>query len=126
MKLLYKSLLASILILTLIPLVYASDDQTVDIGEFDDYLAERLNIPLFAAQMMTGMLVIALFLFPTLMLTKGQENQLLIGLVVGLGAMGFNIAMGWWPYWLLLIIAFITALMFSGTMRNFISGKGGD
>jgi len=114
-----KMLLFAVLLLVsliLVPNVYATDD--VDLDEFDDYLAEKLNIALFPAQLLASAIILAVCLFPTLLLTRNILAHLMMGLI----AMGICIALGFLPYWLLLIICMITALMFSGKIRDWVSG----
>lgn len=98
--------------------VYAPEDNTIELSEFDDYLADRIGIPLFAAQILCSVIVMGLFMFPTLVLTQHVGAHL----VMGLGTMGFCIAIGWLPYWFLFILSFIIALMYGGKMRDWISG----
>jgi len=97
--------------------VYATGEE-VDLADFPKQLSKKLNIPLFAAQLLTSGLFLALFLFPVFILTKNILAHLMIGFII----MGFCIAMGWLPYWFFLIIIMIVALMYSGKMRDWISG----
>jgi len=97
---------------------YASEE--VDLADFPKQLSKKLNIPLFAAQLLTSGLFLALFLFPTLLLTKNVLAHLMIGLII----MGFCIAMGWLHYWFILVTLVVVALMFSGKVRDWISGRG--
>jgi len=102
--------------LLLIYPVHATEE--VDLADFPKQLSKKLNIPLFAAQLLTSGLFLALFLFPVFILTKNILAHLMIGFII----MGFCIAMGWLPYWFFLIIIMIVALMYSGKMRDWISG----
>jgi len=104
--------------LLLIYPVHATEE--VDLTDFPKQLSKRLNIPLFAAQLLTSGLFLALFLFPTLLLTKNVLAHLMIGLII----MGFCVAMGWLHYWFILVTMVVVALMFSGKVRDWISGKG--
>jgi len=108
--------------IAIVPLAYANDD-SVNLSDFPQKLADALAIPLFAGQILASTIFIGLFLFPTLLLTRGINEQLIIGLLVGLSTMSFTIAVGWLPWWLLLMVVLITALMFAGSMRNWITGR---
>jgi hypothetical protein len=105
--------------LACLPIVHASGDG-VNLADLPQQLADALTIDLFSAQILTSVLFMCLFLFPTLLLAK--KNQMLLGVIVGLGTLGFTVAVGWMPYWVLLIIALITAMMFAGDVRGLFSG----
>jgi len=93
-------------------------DNEVDLSNFPNQLASKLNIPLFAAKLLATSIVLAIFLFPVVLLTKNPIAHMFIGLVV----MGFCIAMDWLPVWFLLVVCMVIALMFSGKMRDWITG----
>jgi len=99
----------------MIPLAYAADP--VDISEAPQALADALNIPLFAGQLMIGLLFTCFFLFPTLLLTRrsGQTNAMVI---VGLGCIGVCVAIGWWPVWLFAVTCLIIALLMAGKVKG--------
>lgn len=107
--------------LILIPNAYADDD-TVELDELDDYLAAKLGISLFPAQLLTTAIMLGLFVFPTLLLARGHNEQMIAALGMTLVVFGFCIALSWLPYWFLIIVVMIVALMFSGKMRDWISG----
>jgi len=115
-----KFLLTSLILLLIFVIpVYASED--VNLSDLPQQLSEKLTIPLFAAQLLTTAIFLTLFLFPAFILTKNILAHIMIGFII----MGFCIAMEWLPYWFLIIIAMIVALMFSGKMRDWITGRGG-
>lgn len=106
-----------ILVLGFVPSVYAQDED-IDVSALPQELSERLNIPLFAAELLMSGIFLALFLFPTLLLTRNYMAHL----VMGLTTMGFCIAMGWLPIWILLVIVIMIAMLFSGKIREWITG----
>jgi len=92
-------------------------------------LTERLGLPdsgdYFAGKILASCILLALFLLPTLFAcSKFGKDALIASLVVGFSVLGFCIALGWLPYWILLIICLIVAFMFSGQIRSWISGGG--
>lgn len=123
MKLIY-GIVTITLIFVLISTVYAADDDTVELDELDDYLSEKLGISLFPAQLLTTAIMLGLFVFPTLLLTKGHNEQMIAALGMTLVVLGFCIVIGWLDYWFLIIVVMIVALMFSGKMRDWVTGAG--
>ena len=65
----------------------------------------------------------ALFLFPAMLLVKGKTSQEYVILFVGFSVIGVCIALGWFPYFMLLIISMLVALMYAGKMRAWIGGR---
>jgi hypothetical protein len=85
-----------------------SQDKVV-FSEFATRLGLALGIGEFAGGLLATSLVMALFLFPTLILVKGKANQLYAILFVGFSVMGVCVTIGWLPYWIFLIIILIIA-----------------
>ena len=109
--------------LVFVPSVYAPEGEgEVELSDFPQQLADKLGISLFPAQLMTSAIFLGLFMFPAILLA-GKDNAIFAMVIVGLPVMGFCIAMGWLSYWFLLVIAMLIALMFSGKMRDWISGR---
>jgi len=119
------SLLLSLLFLCLITLispVYASEGENPNIMEFPQKLSEAIGIPIFASQILLSSIILLMGLLPCAIWGKSH----LPALIVGFCLMGFLIAVGWMPYWFLLMITLIVALMFAGKVREFITGKSGE
>jgi len=116
-------MILTLLVLT-VPQTHVRADDGVDISQFPQTLSDALGIPLIAGQMLASMLFLCLFLFPTMLLTNKRSNQFVAIIFVGLGCLGVTVALTWLPYWFFLIICMIVALMFAGTMRDLITGKG--
>lgn len=108
--------IASMLILP----VYAPEG--VDLSEFPQQLADAMNLPLIAGQMLASTLILFLFLAPTLLLLNKHASQSTAVLVVGISVMGFLIGAGWLPYWFLLVLCLLVAVMYAGKFRDFLSG----
>ena len=106
--------------LVFVPSVYAEGE--VSLTDFPQQLADKLGIDLFPAQLLTSAIFLGLFLFPAILLA-GKDNAIFAMVIVGLPVMGFCIAMEWLSYWFLLVVAMLIALMFSGKMRDWISGR---
>lgn len=100
-------------------LTYAQDNGTdLNLTEFDDALADKLSISVFAGGILASMILTLAFIIPTAIWSK----TLLPPLFVGLLTIGFSIAVGWLDYWFLLLIAMIIALMFGSKMSSIITG----
>lgn len=108
MKLFFLIFCVLILALT-VQVVYADDDD-VNVLDFPRQLSERLTIPLFAAQILAGIIVTSFFLFPTLLLTRG--GSLYAPLIIGVATLGFCVAIGWFPVWLFVVLCMLVALMY--------------
>lgn len=109
------------LLFLLVNPVYALDsNSTVNLMEIPNNLAEQLGIPVFAAQILVSSLFLLAFMLPLAIYTKGK-NPLLV-LIVAFPLMGFLVAIGWLPVWMMFVIVLITALMFSDKIKNLIGG----
>jgi len=108
-------------ILASLPLAYAVDeDSQVNLLDVPLKVSEALGIPLFASQILCSAVVFVMFVLPVAFLSKkGYLPPLIVSFLV----LGTTVAIGWLPYWFLLIISMIVALMFAGTMRDWITGK---
>jgi hypothetical protein len=118
------------LFLMVIPLCHAIDeDQVVNLGDFPTKLADALGIDLFSAQLLSSLILMSIFLLPSMLIAGyfGGAGAVLFDIVfVGLGSATVCTALGWLPYWILILVAVIVALLFAGSIRNMISGKGGE
>jgi len=90
--------------------VYAlEDDDVVDISKLPNKLAEALNAPLFAGQILASAIPFCLICFPTFLLTDNDIAH--ISAIVL--CLGLDVALGWLPYWLLLLLALIIAFLYA-------------
>ena len=107
-----KLCLALLLFFIFVNIAYAQD---VDLTDFPTQLADRLSITVNQAELLTGLLFLSFFLFPTLLLMRGKGNTAsgIAAVFVGAGTLGFCVLMGWYPVWLLIIMVLIIALFFA-------------
>jgi len=129
MNKLYVVLTVLFVLLAFVLPVYASDDE-VNMMDLPRYLSEKLGLPTggdyFAGRILASGIVLMLFLLPTVFAcTKFGKDVVIPSLFAGFLAFGFDVALGWLDWWFLLIICMVVALMFSGQMRNFITGSRG-
>jgi len=119
-----KAFLLSLSFLSLILFISSvqaiEDDDVVDISKLPNKLAEALNAPLFAGQILASAIPFCIICFPTFLLTKNSMAHVSAVIIV----LGFDVAIGWLPVWLLLVLSVLIGLMFAGQMRDFITGRG--
>lgn len=94
----------------------------VDLSEMPQRLGDSLGMSLLAGQMLSSAIVLALFLFPTMLLTKRSGQQGMAVIIMTFMVMGSLVAFGWLPIWFLLVTALLVALLFAGKMRGYIGG----
>lgn len=95
---------------------------SIDLTAFPQALADQLGITLFAGQICASLIVLLLAMLPVVAYTRGK-NQFAI-LLIGLVSLGFVTAVGWLPYWFMVIIVLLVAFLFSGQMRSWITRGG--
>jgi uncharacterized membrane protein (DUF106 family) len=123
-KLVWAGLVLTILLVA-IPLVHAEESEEVDLSQVPNKLAEMLNIPLFAGQLLASLVFMSLFLLPTVFAcSKFEKDVFYPTAFVGFMTLGVCIAIGWLPFWILLILCMLVAFMFSGKIKGWISGEG--
>lgn len=97
---------------------------TVNLQNFPQQLATALGIPLLAGQILAGLIIMSLFLVPTLFFTKGKN--MLLALVIAYGGLGFATAMSWFPAWMFILLIIMTAALIAGKFRDWLTGSRGD
>ena len=108
-------------------LVYASDEDVVNLLDFPQKLCDALGMPtkLFAGQLLASSIVLALFLLPTVFAcSKFNKAVAIPSVFVGFLSLSFCIALCWLPYWLLIMVAILIGLMFASNFKNLIGGGG--
>jgi len=106
-----------------IPVVYASDEDVVNLPDFPQKLCDALGMPtnLFAGQLLASSIVLALFLLPTVFACSQFNKDVVIpSLFVGVMSLSFCIALEWLPVWIFVLVAFLIALMFSDKITGVI------
>lgn len=103
-----------------IKMVYAEEEDSVDLTDFPDKLSEALGIPLFPSQLLSSAILMAIFMFPALALTRGKDTQFLILLIFGNILMGVCIALTWLPYWFILILILLIAGIWSAKFKGWL------
>jgi len=120
-------ILFTALLLMPVSLAYASDDETVNLADFPQKLADALNVSLFVGQLLASLILMALFLLPSMLIAGyfgGVGAVLFVIITVGLGTSVVCVALGWMPVWVLFVIALMEALLLAGSLRDLVTGRG--
>lgn len=113
-----KLILAILILFCLIPSAYAQDE--VNLQNFPSRISEMLTIDMFSARILSSMIMLSIFLMPTLFVASAWKRDPLIpALIVGLGSLGLCVALAWFPVWIMILICLIIAIFGS----NKIVGK---
>jgi len=114
-----------LLVLMLVSCVYANDgeeeeEEAVNLLDFPQKLADQLNMPLFAGQILASSIVTALFTFVPI-LAKNVMGTVTMGIL----ALSFCIALTWIPPFLLVMLVLMVVILLGPKMRDWIGGVGG-
>lgn len=93
--------------------VYA-DDPDINIMNLPAQLASAWGITEFAAGLFMSTLLCLAFLFTIAIWKKTAFAPL----IVGIGVMGFCIAIGWLPYWILIAVVMLIAAMSASRIKR--------
>lgn len=105
-------------------LIHVLVDESVSLPNLPAQLASALGTTLLVGQLLATLIIVMLALIPTLVLTRGRNTPLEI--MVGMISIIAGTALGWVPFWIPLTFIILIALMFSGRVRDWMSGKGGN
>lgn len=90
--------------------------------DLPDALADQTGISVFACQILFTVIIELMFLLPLNATKRG--SAFLPNIILGLGTMTFCVAIGWCPYWILLLVCLIIAVFF-GVKTSKIADRGG-
>jgi hypothetical protein len=92
----------------------------IDFTQIPTQLGLALNISPFAAGILASAFLLLMFSMPILIFSK----NLMLATIMTILILCCTVAMTWLPYWCLLIIIFMCALLFASEMRTWITGRG--
>lgn len=102
-----------VLIFLILP-AYAQDED-INLINLPSQLAEHWGITPFASGLFLSSMLGFAFLIPTMILIKRNS----IGIVIiGFSVMSFCIAVGWLPYWILLLLCLLIASMYASKISK--------
>jgi len=85
-----------------------------------------MGIPLFAGQLLCSTIILLIFVLPTALIARKKNASPIAELMLGLCIMGVCLALGWLPYWILLILVMLVAFMYADKIAGKISNRGSD
>jgi len=85
-------------------------------------LAEALGVTTFIAGIMAGSILLMIMILPTALITRKKNLGFIPELIMGFIGITISCALGWFPYWILIVLSLLIALMFAGNMRGWITG----
>jgi len=118
MNKLYVVLTVLFVLLAFVLPVYASDDDEVNMMDLPKFLSEKLGLPTggdyFAGKILAGIIVLMMFLLPSLVISRRPYAQIFAGLT----GLAFTVALGWIPVWIFVIICLILGLMYAQILAD--------
>ena len=117
-----KLLLPLLFLLTLMLIAPVNAETGIDFKAIPEFFADKLNISVFAGGILTSGIVLLIVTLPVVIIVRGK-NVLIAIIAIDFIFMGFCIALTWLPYYFLLIFSMLIALMFSGKIREIITGR---
>lgn len=106
-----------------IPCVYASDDDVVNLPDFPQQLANALGMPtnLFAAQLLASSIILSLFLLPmAFACSKFKKDAFFPCSFVGVTSLSLCVALEWLPVWIFTLLVFLVALLTAARFKEMI------
>jgi hypothetical protein len=91
----------------------------IDLTQIPTQLGIALNIPAFAAGILASAFMLLMFDMPIVIFSKNMMMLAIMSVLV----LCIDVALTWLPYYCLIIIVFMLALMFASEMRTWITGK---
>ena len=94
----------------------------IDFNEIPVKLAEALNISTFSGQILASLIFMLFVLLPVLYLAKTMKLSFFAVLLTGGVTLGFLTALGWLPYWVILVVSLVVAYAFANTLKGMFTG----
>jgi hypothetical protein len=92
----------------------------IDLTQVPTQLGAALNISSFAAGLIASAFMLLLFDLPIVVFSR---NAMLLSVMTIL-VLCIDVALTWLPYFTLVIVIFMLALLFASEMRTWITGRG--
>ena len=84
-------------------------------------VGEKLGIGTFAGGILLGIILLAIFMFPIMMIARRRGTGFMAELIFGLAIFGFCIAVNWFPIWFIVILTFLVAILFAKKIKDVIT-----
>jgi len=95
----------------------------IEFSQFGHQLGVQLGIGDLGGGVLMSLIFMSLFLFPVLFICR--KNPIIPATFTGIGSLVACVVFGWLPAWIMLLIFITVALMFAGSARDWITGRGG-
>jgi len=105
----------------LISIAHAEAD--IDISAIPQALADKMGIPLFATQLLCSGILLFIFIMPITLLSRKRGTSPIAELLLGFVILGVCLALGWLPYWILLILGLLVALLYADKITGKLSSR---
>lgn len=116
-----------VLVLTLslfVNIAHAETDYSIyDLTALPQQVANHLMIDVFAAGLICWSVLFLICMLPMTIISRSKRSSWIPELALTLVLMGFGIAVTWLPIFFIIAVALIIALMMSGKMRDYITGR---
>lgn len=119
-KALFPLFLVCFAVLSLVSPVYGASP--IPFPDLPDALANQTGISVFACQILFTVIVELMFLLPLNATKRG--SAFLPNIILGLGTMVFTVAIGWCPYWVLLLVCLVIAVFWGMKVSKIPSVRG--
>jgi len=122
MKWRFALIFLAVLLVTFMPLVHANDEGQVNLTDLPQKVADALGTSLLGGQLLVSTILLMLCVLPFLLVTRNILAHVIISFMV----LSVCLGLGWLPFWIFILISLGVGLLFAGSVRNMISGKGGE
>jgi len=96
--------------------VYAEEEPDVNVMDLPGNLAAHLGVSVFVAEVILS----SLFLFSVGLTLSVLKAKGLLILIVTFPLMGVLIAIGWLPFWILLLLSLLVAFMYADKIKKML------
>jgi len=121
--LLFLFTLAFLFSISISPVLAETDYSIYDLNALPTQVAAHLMINVFTAGLICSAVLFIICLLPMTIVTRSKRSSWIPELCLSLILLGFCVAMTWLPIFFIIAPCIIIALMFSGKMRDLITGK---
>ncbi len=96
---------------------------SLNITDVPSNLGAQLGVGAFGGGLIASAVLILGLLLPTALIARKKNAGFVPELVMAFLGLCICVGIGWLSYWILLIIALLVAVMYAGTMRDWITGR---
>lgn len=120
MRLRKLGFLAILSFFVLVERVLAEEQKQVDLTQIPYYLGVQLNVGTFAGGIIASGILLLVIILPILIITRGKGLFAQIAIIFII--MGAEIAIGWLPFWFLVMLVVLSVGLFSKRIVDAVAG----